>query len=148
MSHRVSFAGDGAKITLEVLDYENTLAQNPDDDGWPTLSCLQDGSISFGYPALPASAGGGLWRQFRPGPILSPNDGEKHGAPDCISVISMKKKGRATRRSRPCGIDRNYIDQCRSSVTPRTLGREPRAQVSVQTKDANLGHQAPNHWVQ
>jgi hypothetical protein len=34
MSHSVSFAGEGAKITLEVFDYENPRAQNPDDANW------------------------------------------------------------------------------------------------------------------
>jgi hypothetical protein len=34
MSHSVSFVGDGARITLEVFDYENPCAQNPDDASW------------------------------------------------------------------------------------------------------------------
>ena len=31
-------AGDRAKITLEVFDYENPLAQNPDDASWLTAA--------------------------------------------------------------------------------------------------------------
>ena len=61
----------------------------------------------------PSRLGGRVGRgdKSEHGPILSPNEGEKDGAPG------------------------------RSSVTPRTTSREPKAQVSVQTKDANLGHQ-------
>ena len=39
-------------------------------------------------------------------------------------------------------MDRRYIDRCGSSVTSRRLCREPKVQVSVQTRDANPGHQA------
>src|SRR5579884_2627845 len=34
MGHKATFLGDGAKITIEVFDYENPLAQDPDDASW------------------------------------------------------------------------------------------------------------------
>jgi hypothetical protein len=47
MSYSVSFTGDGARITLEVFDYENPLAQNADDASWlkADLTC-EVGSFS------------------------------------------------------------------------------------------------------
>jgi hypothetical protein len=41
MNNKVSIKGDGGKIVVEVFDYENPLAQNPDDASWlkATLTC-------------------------------------------------------------------------------------------------------------
>lgn len=50
MNYSVSFAGEGAKIVMEVFDYENPLAQHPDDASWlKTALTFEVGSFSGAF---------------------------------------------------------------------------------------------------